>query len=370
MQLATKIVNNKKVALVVLLLLGLIIIWRSGVLAGTKDQVQPSATALTVKVTEAQYTNVTPKLTVNATLEGRTAAAVSTKLSGRIERVLVEEGQHVSAGQPLLELETVELANSLRQAGDSVRKAQANYELALNDYKRYQTLHETGAVSAQQLDTAQAKLKTAEADLSSATANENSARQQYSYGVINAPVDGVVANRNVTVGQVVSPGTTLMLVQDIEQIYAVVNIEQKDLGQIKLGQTADITVDAYPTQIFKGQVAIINPEAGTGSRSFKTKILVDNNSGSLKPGMFAKASLSTGDSVAELTIPQSAVAQRQGLYHVFVVENGIAVRQPIEVGEILADSIVVNSGLTAGQQVITSSVSRLKDQDAVQIAPN
>ncbi|MDU4960497.1 MAG: efflux RND transporter periplasmic adaptor subunit [Sporomusaceae bacterium] len=360
----------KKWLLPVVALLGFVIIWRSGVLAGGKDLAQPADTALTVNVTAAQYVDSTPGLNANATLEGRTSAAISAKIAGRIERVLVQEGQQVKAGEPLLELETVELANSVRQAGDSVRKAQASYDLALNDFNRYQTLYEKGAVSEQQLDNAKAKLKTAEADLSSATANESSAKQQYSDGVISAPVDGVIANRTATVGQVVSPGAALMLVQDINQIYAVINVEQKDLGRVKLGQSASISVDSYPGKLFTGEVAVMNPEAGSGSRMFRTKILIDNSDGELKPGMFAKASLATGESVRLLTIPQSAVVQKQGLYHVFTLENGKAIRRQIEAGEIMENTIAVKSGLEAGQQVITSSVSRLKDGDAVQPAQN
>lgn len=366
-----KLLNGKmkKWGLLVIVLLAVTLIWSSGMLAG-KEQAGPAAAALTVKAAAVQYVDITPSLNLNATLEGQTSATISAKIAGRIERVLVQEGQRVKAGEPLLELETVELANSVRQAGDAVRKAQAGYDLALNDFNRYQALYEKGAVSEQQLDNARVKLKTAEADLSSAKANESSAQQQYSYGVVSAPVDGVIANRAATVGQVVSPGAALMLVQDINQIYAVINVEQKDLGRVKVGQTATISVDAYPDRSFSGTVAVMNPEAGSGSRMFRTKILIDNSNGELKPGMFAKAELATGESARVLTIPQSAVVQKQGLYHVFTLENNKAVRRPIEVGEITESAIVVKSGLEAGQEVITTSVSRLKDGDAVQPAQN
>lgn len=338
---------------------------RSGVFALGKNAAPVVNNELTVKVVETGYVDTVPRLLFNGSIEGKTAATVSTKIAGRIEQVLVEEGQAVKTGDALVRLETVELANSVRQAGDAVGKTQINYELALNDYNRYLRLFEKGAISQQQLDNVNAKLKTAAADVSSAQATQSSAEQQYGYGIISAPVDGVVANKNATIGQVVSPGGMLMVVQDIEQVYAVINVEQKDLGQVKVGQKANVTVDAYPDKAFAGTVEIMNPEAA--GRMFKTRIKIDNAGAQLKPGMFAKVELATGESMPVLTVPQAAVVQKQGLYYVFIVENGKAVRRQIEIGEVSGSTIVVKSGLQPGAQVIITSTNRIKEGDAVRV---
>jgi RND family efflux transporter MFP subunit len=350
------------------LLIGSIVVINSGVFAGKKEQAPSAGTALSVKVVEAQYVDTVPGIALNGSLEGRTSATISAKLAGRIEQIMVEEGQQVKAGDALIKMETVELANSARQAQDGVRKAQANYELALNDFSRYQTLYDKGAVSEQQLDNAKAKLKTAEADLSSAQSSQSSAEEQYGYGVITAPVDGVIANKTATVGQVVSPGASLMMVQDINQVYAVVNVEQKDLGRVKTGQKANVTVDAYPGKVFAGTVDVMNPEAGSASRTFRTKIRLENAGGDLKAGMFAKVQLETGESVKVLAVPQSAVVQKQNLYYVFTVDNNVAVRRQIEIGEVSGNTITVTAGLQPGEQVIISSVNRINDADTVRVA--
>jgi RND family efflux transporter MFP subunit len=266
-----------------------------------------------------------------------------------------------------VKLESIELSNSARVAQDSVRKAQANYDSALADYNRYLSLFEQNAVSRQQLDSAQTKLRVAEADLSSAQANAGNAEQQYSYGIVTAPVDGVVANKTVTIGQVVSPGAALMTVENIAEVYAVVNIEQKDLGLIKAGQKATVAVDAYPGKSFEGVVDVMNPVAGTSNRMFRTKIKLDNREGMLKPGMFAKLQLVTGQEVAVITVPQSAVIQKQGIYYVFTIENGKAVRQQVEIGEVEGFSIEIASGLQQGQIVAVNNVNKLKDGDSVQV---
>ncbi|MDF2569227.1 MAG: mdtA 3 [Sporomusa sp.] len=362
-----KKIKTKHVIMLLVLLVSVTFVVHQGVYAGDKSQAGNMETLLSVKVVQAEYTDSVPTLAFNGSLEGRTSATVSAKIAGRIEEVLVQDGQHVKAGDPLVRLEAVELANSARQARDAVRKAEVNYEIALNDFHRYQTLYDKGAVSEQQLDNARGKLKTAEADLSSAKANQSSAEQQYGYGVIHSSVNGVVANATATIGQVVSPGAALMVVQDINQVYAVVNVEQKNLGIVKLGQKAVVTIDAYPDRTFEGVVEVMNPEAGSASRMFRTKIKIDNTNNDLKPGMFANVRLITGDSVKTLTVPQSAVVQKQGIYYVFTVENGKAVRHQIEIGEVTGSTIEVKSGLEPGSQVISTSVNRIKDGDSVRV---
>jgi membrane fusion protein, multidrug efflux system len=351
----------------IVLIIGVLVVFRSGAFSSAKPQAQSASSGINVKVAEAQNVNTVPKLMLNGSIEGQTSATVSAKLSGRIQEVMVQEGQVVKTGDPLAKLESVELANSVQTAQDAVTKAQVNYDLVATDYQRYQTLYTQGAISQQQLDAAQAKLRTAQVDLSSADTSRNNAQQQYDYGVITSPVDGVVANVTVTVGQVVAPGAALMVVQDINQVYAVVNIEQKDLGLVKMGQQAEVTVDAYGDKVFPGTVAVMNPEAGSASRMFRTKIKIDNADGSLKAGMFTKVQLATGDAMQVLTVPQAAVLQKQGLYYVFVIEKDNAIRHPVEIGTVAGDVIQIKSGLQAGDKVAISNVSQLQDGKAVRI---
>ena len=351
----------------VVIFIGLYLLFRSGVFSSGKAQLPTTNSAVNVKIAEAQLVDTVPNLILNGSIEGKTSAIISAKLAGRIEQVLVQEGQHVSAGDPLAKLESIESGNSVRTAQDAVTKARISYDLAMTDYNRYQTLNAQGAISQQTLDTAQAKKRTAEADLSSAANSQSSAEEQYGNRVITAPVDGVVANVTATAGQVVAPGAALMAVQDISQVYAVINIEQKDLSLLKIGQKADVTVDTYMSRVFGGIVDQINPEAGTGNRMFRTKVKVDNSDGALKAGMFSKVQLATGDAVQILTVPQGAVIQKQGIYTVFTIENDTAVRHQVEIGAATGEVIQIKSGLQPGSKLAVSNVSQLKDGDVVKI---
>jgi len=352
----------------VLLLAAVTLLPQTGVFSADKEKAPAAASTVTVATASVQYVDKTPQIKLYGSIEGKTSAAVSAKIAGRIQQILVEDGQAVSAGQPLIILESAELANAARMAQDSVTKARANYDNALANYNRYLTLFNQNAVSRQQLDSAETQLKIAQADLSSAQASLANAQQQYGYATITAPVDGVVANKTATVGQVVSPGVQLLTVEHLEQVYAVVNVEQQDMGVLQPGIPASVTVDAYPDQVFNGQVAIVNPVAGTGNRMFRTKIAIDNSDGRLKPGMFVKVQLLTGEPTPVLAVPQAALLQQQGLYYVYVVDNGQTLRQQVQIGEPIGDMMEITAGLTSGQTVAVSNVNNLKDGMAVQVA--
>lgn len=359
--------NYKYWIIPVILFVGMIILFRNGVLYSKDIKIETDNVGVSVRVIEAQYVNAVPQLKLSGSIEGKTAATISAKLAGRIEQVLVKQGQLVQAGQVLAKLESVELANAVRTAEQAVAKAQIAYELEVNDYERYKTLYAQHAIAKQSLDSYDAKLRTAQAELASAIASQSSAEQQYEYGNITAPVDGVVANVTATVGQVVASGTSLMSVQDISEVYAIVNIEQKDLGKVTIGQKAEVTVDTYENKVFPGILDTINPEAGSANRMFSTKIKIDNAGGLLKTGMFIKTQLSTGAAVQVLTVPQSAVIQKQGLYYTFTAETNKAVRHQIEIGDVIGDTIQIKTGLEPGAKVITSNVNKLKNGDLIRI---
>lgn len=356
----------KYVLIPVVVVIGLLLAVRTGVLPfGHAKNVTTSPSAVTIIAGEVQYRSVAPKLAVTGSIEGETISIISGKIAGRISEVLVEDGQFVTAGQPLLRLESVELVNGVNVANDGVRRRQADYDNAMTDYQRYQVLYNERAVAKQQLDNVETKLKIAQTELSSAYASLSNAQKQYEYGVITAPVSGVVANKTAVIGQVVAAGQSLMTVQNISQVYAVVNIEQKDMGILKSGMAAEIKVDAYPNQVFSGVVDIINPVAANSNRMFRVKIKINNPDNQLKPGMFVKTGIILGAEAKALFVPQKAIFQKQGLYYVYLIEGDKVVKQPVEVGLVQEDWMEVKTGVQEKMNIAISNINTLKDGDSV-----
>lgn len=323
--------------------------------------IQPLAVN-TVKVTKTLKPN---NIKLTGTIEGLESAIISSRFSGKINNILVEDGQAVNKGDVLLQLDTVELVNSERIAQNNVQQTEANYNTAKLDYQRYCNLYAKNAVTKQQLESAYARMITSQTEVNNAYANLNSAQKQIADGSVQSPITGLIANKLATNGQVVSAGAPLLTVEQIDQVYVIVNIEQKDIAAAKIGSTATITVDAYPNQKFVGTVTIVNPVANDENRMFKVKLKIDNFSQQLKPGMFAKVTLLAGEAQAVLAIPRSSVISYKGLHYVYIDENNKAKKALVEIGDFIGDLIEVKTGLKSGMSVITNNLDKIKGGDSI-----
>ena len=168
-------------------------------------------------------------------------------------------------------------------------------------------------------------------------------------------------------GQMVAPGTPLMLVQDMDTVWVTINIEQKKCDVMKPGLPALINVEGSKTEL-KGTVKIINPAANIAARVFETRIKVDNSEHLLKTGMFVRVKILVGSDKEVLAVPQNALVSKDGLFFLFTVDKDKISRQQVTVGDVFNQMVEVKSGLKVGQQVVISNVNKLKDQDLVRVS--
>lgn len=351
--------------LMIMLILALLASTAAWRIYSAQQQASLTIQPLAVTIAQAKQTPKTNELKLTGTVEGLTSAIISSRFAGKVDQIFVEDGQAIQNGATLLTLDTVELANAVRIAQNNVRQTEANFATAQADYQRYCNLYGKNAVTKQQLESAEARMITSRTEVDNAYANLNNAHKQIADGSILSPVTGVVANKAVTIGQVVSPGTALLTVEQIDQIYVVVNVEQKDLAVAKLGADVTVSVDTYPGQIFKGTVAVINPVAGSESRMFRVKIKIDNPEQLLKPGMFAQAALPSDKQQSVLAIPRTAIVAQKGLHYVYVATNGQAKKTLVEKGDLIGDLIEVKAGLQPGMAVVVDNLDKIKDGDAL-----
>ncbi|KJS16659.1 MAG: RND transporter [Peptococcaceae bacterium BRH_c4b] len=321
----------------------------------------------TVLVKEATKEKMENFIQYTGTLEAVNEASISAKVAGRVSRVAVDNGDSVAAGHGLVYLENTEYQNALNTCRAAQQKAQAGLVTARSNYNRFKELHSQGAVSDKDFEDISTALTVAEADVSSATAAVSNAEESLRNSTIASPIGGVVANRNVNVGQVLSPGVQLMTVADISSVYVVVNVEQEKISQVRPGMQAAVSMDGYPGKTFNGVVNIINPIASKSARVFETKIKISNKDRLLKPGMFAKVEIKTSGEKEVVAVPRDALTDKQGLYFVFLAGDGKAERHQVEIGQIIGQLVEIKSGLNPGQKIIVTNVNKLKDQDSIRI---
>jgi len=246
-----------------------------------------------------------------------TEVEVSSKLSGRIEKLLVDEGDSVLKDQVLIELEKNELEAQLKQAQaayqvslSQLAQSKSNSENLKTNLERTRQLFKAGSSTQQQLDDQETKYQMARDQLSSAThlTEQNKAtidliKVNLDNMVIKSPINGLVLSKNTEIGEVVLPGSSLLTLGDLLHPWVKIYIKETDLGKVKLGQKAEVKIDSYPDKVFEGKVTYISSEAEFTPKNIQTKeervklvfgikVSLDNPQQILKPGMPADVILS------------------------------------------------------------------------------
>ncbi len=254
-------------------------------------------------------------LSVNATgtLAPRVQVDVGAEVSGRIDDLYVDYNDHVTKGQKIAQINTDQTMAQLDQARATLLQSKATLAQNQAKMKRYSVLIKTNAMSAQDYDTAKADFLRAQGGVAQGEAQVQQYETMLKKATIYAPIDGVVLDRKVSKGQTVvaSFNTPVLftLASDLKQMELDVDIDEADVGQVRAGQSAQFTVDAYPEKKFAAKLISIHNASQTVQNvvTYKGVLLVDNSSLLLKPGMTATAEILTGRMADAVLVPNSAL---------------------------------------------------------------
>jgi membrane fusion protein (multidrug efflux system) len=217
------------------------------------------------------------------------------RTGGRVARVLVDEGERVRRGQPLLELETEYLKLDVARAQAEKARAQAAADEARRDFERKTDLAGRGSVSQATFLRSKAGAEQAEAALAAAQAALDLAQQRLDDSVLTSPVDGVVAARRTDVGERLGEGTVAFVVEQTAPLKLRFRVPERYLARVQAGQPVAAHVDPYPTEAFEGTVSLVGGSVDQASRTFLAEAEFPNRDGRLRPGLFARVELQLGE---------------------------------------------------------------------------
>jgi HlyD family secretion protein len=392
-----------------------------------------------VTVAPAQRSDVISQVLASGSVTSIRDAKLGSKISGRVAAVLVEEGARVSAGTPLLRIDTSDLQAQQAQAEASVASAraqlqkflagarpqerqqstdavnqsqatlssaQASLRLAQSNLERMRSLQSQGAVSQQDLDSAETQARVAQAQVAQAQAAYDSAVQnaalvsigpreediqqaraqlaqaqaglalvqvQLREATIDAPFAGTITQRSVEPGETVSSVTAsstspLFVLSQVDDVYVELIVPSQHRYELRPNQEAVMTVEGLPGQTFQGRIEEIRPAANAASRTFGVKVRVPNPKGILRPGMFARGAITVGVRRGVLQIPEQAVMTATSGSFVFVVRDGRAIHQAVTLGTHHDGSVEVESGLADGDKVVIQGQEALTDNQPVSLS--
>lgn len=306
---------------------------------------------------------------------------------GRVEQVHVRIGDRVSAGQALVTYDNIEmgqLAGEYRAAAAAVERAQAEADVARRALERAGRLVESGGISRAEYERRDAEQKRALAAISTERATMANVEQKLrrfglssaelskltlaegggsSRGVLRAAFAGVVTATNVAQGESVDTERELLTVADLSNVWVLGDLYQKDLGSVRRGQEALITVESYPGETFSGRITYISDVLDPASRTAKVRAEVPNRDGRLKLQMFVSMQVPTGDMRSAVVIPSAALQEMDEQPVVFVqTAEDTFEKRVVKVGPAQRESVPVLEGVKSGERVVTTGAFMLKSK--------
>ena len=324
-----------------------------------------------IPVTTAQVAEVPldRALDVVGTLFAMNDAAIAAQVEGQIEKTLVDFGQHVVARQEMALIDTASYEALANQSAAAVTKAKANAVNAEQTLKRVIELQQSRISSASDLDSATATAEQARAEVKAAEAAEAVARLNLKRSHVVAPFDGTISERLANCGDYVKTGASLFrLVEDNELKY-IVQVPEKHAAEIKPDQVIQLSVDAWPGEVFEGKVYLVSPSVNLATRAFNVGARIPNTQRKLKANSFARGILILRRAVPTPMVPIEAIVNFAGVTKVFVIKDGVAHGRDVSVGRIQDGRQEVVEGLQPGELVATTGTTKLFENAKVRLLP-
>lgn len=308
-----------------------------------------------VEVTQVEQTRLVDEAQAVGSLRSRQSIVVRPEVSGRITQVNFRDGQRVSRGQLLVQLD-----DQLAQA--QIKQAEAELSIARANFNRNKELVEQNFISRRTVDESAANLEVAQAKL--ALAQATSARLK-----ILAPFDGTVGIRSINLGDYLKDGADVVNLEDMDAIYVDYRLPERFQAQIKTGQRAQLEIDSLPGRKFSAMVMAIDPLIDANGRSVGVRACIDNRRMQLRPGMFARVGTVFSQKEKALVVPEEAIVPQAGRQFVIRLIDGpegkTSQRVEVKLGTRTPGKVEVVQGLEAGETVVVAGQQRLQRDGTV-----
>ena len=306
----------------------------------TKEKVE-------VKVADVEVQNIPQTETYTATVESDVKNNIAPNTPYRIETIYVEVGDQVHKGQLLVQLD----ASNLRQ----LKLQEENQKVEFN---RISQLYSVGGASKSEYDNAKMQLDILTTQY----------RQLVQNTQLISPVSGVVTARNYDNGDMYSSSNPILTIEQLNPVKLLINISETFYRYIKVGQDLDITLDAYPDESFTGTVSIVYPTIDETTHTFPVEVKVNNKDQKVRPGMFARATI-TMENAEHVVVPDASIVKQVGAgdRYVYTYKDGKVSYDKVELGKHIGDKYEIISGVEPGSKVVIAGMSRLANGVEVKV---
>lgn len=317
------------------------------------DEDDEEATPVPVEIALVETGDVIAEYSGTASLEADQEAEVVAKVGGEVIALEVEEGDMVKAGQVLARLDGDRLRLELERSRANLRKLE-------QEYQRNVDLYEKGLVSS-------GAYEGMKYDLEALRSAYRLAQLELGYTVIRAPISGVIAERQIKLGNTITANMPVFRITDLDPLLAYLHVPERDFQKLNAGQNAKVQLDALPGKTFVATVARVSPVIDAGSGTFKVTVEVSDESGQLKPGMFGRFSVEYDRHENTIMVPRAAMLRDDNQASVFVIKDGVAERRAVQTGYSNGSRLEILDGLQAGEEIVIVGQAGLSDGNPVRV---
>lgn len=327
--------------------------------------------AKSVSMVEAVATPTPRYLTLTGTLNGNRSSEVAADWAGKVVETMVERGQQVTKGQPLVRLDPRTAALNAQEAGATAAASEASLQLARSDCERASKLYSSNAISNAEYERLTATCNSQAKQAEAAIARSRLAGQQLGDATVRAPFAGMIAQRYVDDGEYVGRDTKIVSLVELDVLRLELNVPESDARYVQVGQAVRFDVAGFDKQSFTGVIKYVGPSLRAETRDLVVEAVIDNKDRVLRPGNFAIAKVTLGE-VPTPVVPRTAVRDDGETYRIFVIKDDGKTQQLeerlVQLGPELAGGLVaIAKGVEAGERVVAAVSDDLRDGNQVSV---
>ncbi|MGI9534879.1 MAG: efflux RND transporter periplasmic adaptor subunit, partial [Thermodesulfobacteriota bacterium] len=313
-----------------------------------------------VVVSEIVVKEVRKPVNLVGTVEPIKKSLISTEVEGIVDKYPFSEGNYVKKGELIAKLDTQKMNLMLNEAVNTQNESNARLKLAQDELRRVNELYDRGIVSKSQLDNALSNKDSLVARQKLLQSRINQLKYDISRASIAAPFNGYITKEHTQVGEWLDSGANVVELIDIDNVQIVVELPEKYVHLVKVGDEVEVSLNSLPDEIFKGELVSIVPQADQSSRAFPVKIRLKNDDHVIKSSMSAKVSFLLGETKETKMVLKDSIINNSGNKIIFVVRDNIAQPVPVLTGLAHEDFVEVQGEFKVGEQVVVRGNERLR----------
>lgn len=351
------------IALVLIGFVGLFIVKKIEQKKQVDNQQSSQKPTPAVKVITPQLEDIDIFYTANAVLQAKVSAILKPQVSGRVIKLNVEEGQFVKAGQVLAVIEPEKQDIQIESQLSLINQYENIYLNKKSIYERRKQLYEKELISKEEFENAKTEMEVALNQLNQAKASLREFSRQKKETLIKAPFDGFVGKRMINIGDYVDSQTQMFYVLKLNTLWAVFNVPQQYMKNIKIGDTVKVEIDGFET--VDAKIEYISPSL-TENNLFEVKAVIDNKDGVLKENMYAKVKLVI-DKIKGFKVPEEAIQLMGNESFIFLAKESKAIKVPVKVLDQDFGYVHITADINPEDKIIVSNIINLKDGTPVKV---